>query len=60
MEVFNWHPKDDENVIGPYFWAYLGIAGGLTLVTVVSWSSFLFLSKSKPLEGRESEDSDNL
>lgn len=37
MGVFNWNAQAGEKVVGIYFWAYVGIAGGLTIVTVATW-----------------------
>jgi hypothetical protein len=37
MGVFNWNAEKGQSVITIYFWIYVGVAGGLTLLTVVTW-----------------------
>lgn len=37
MGVFNWTPAAGEKVISVYFWAYVAIAGVLTIATIVTW-----------------------
>lgn len=37
MGVFNWNAEKGQSVITIYFWIYVGVAGGLTLLTVVIW-----------------------
>lgn len=37
MGVFNWNPVPGESIITVYFWLYVGLAGGLTLLTVGTW-----------------------
>ncbi|KAI0836400.1 hypothetical protein F5Y06DRAFT_298763 [Hypoxylon sp. FL0890] len=37
MGVFNWTAASQQSVFTFYFWIYIAIAGGLTVVTVGSW-----------------------
>jgi len=37
MGVFNWNAGQGQSVITIYFWIYIGVAGGLTLLTVITW-----------------------
>lgn len=37
MGVFNWTASTEQTVLSFYFWVYVAIAGGLTLVTVGTW-----------------------
>jgi len=37
MGVFNWNAEQGQSVITYYFWIYCGVAGGLTLLTVITW-----------------------
>ncbi|KAI0376473.1 hypothetical protein F5Y04DRAFT_285913 [Hypomontagnella monticulosa] len=37
MGVFNWNPTADQNVLSFYFWVYIAIAGGFTILTVGLW-----------------------
>ncbi|KAI1769317.1 hypothetical protein GGR53DRAFT_153758 [Hypoxylon sp. FL1150] len=37
MGVFNWTASTEQTVLTFYFWVYVAIAGGLTLVTVGTW-----------------------
>jgi len=37
MGLFEWHPKDGEGVMSPYWWIYFAVAGGLTLVVFLSY-----------------------
>ncbi|WQF78785.1 hypothetical protein CDEST_03799 [Colletotrichum destructivum] len=45
MTFFNWQPnsKDGEVVVSPRIWIYAVIAGGLTMITLITW--FLFLRR---------------
>jgi hypothetical protein len=37
MGVFNWNAEQGQSVVTIYFWIYVGVAGGLTLLTVITW-----------------------
>jgi hypothetical protein len=37
MGVFNWNPGKGESVITDYFWVFVGVSGGLTLLTITAW-----------------------
>jgi hypothetical protein len=37
MGVFNWNAEKGESVITSYFWVFVGVAGGLTLLTITVW-----------------------
>ncbi|KAI1800286.1 hypothetical protein F4811DRAFT_44094 [Daldinia bambusicola] len=37
MGVFNWEATEKQPVPTFYFWVYIAIGGGLTIVTVVFW-----------------------
>ena len=37
MGVFNWNPENGESVITCYFWVFVGVSGGLTLLTITVW-----------------------
>ncbi|KAI1458157.1 hypothetical protein F4805DRAFT_425763 [Annulohypoxylon moriforme] len=37
MGVFNWNATDEKSVLTFYFWVYIAIGGGLTLVTLGLW-----------------------
>jgi len=37
MGVFNWNAEKGQNVVTVYFWIYIGVAGGLTLLTITIW-----------------------
>jgi hypothetical protein len=43
MGVFNWHPKDDESVLSPWWYVYFIMAGGLTAVV---FALYFFWSRS--------------
>lgn len=54
MGVFNWNAGEGESVLTVYFWLYVGLAGGLTLLTVVTW---LLLTTRK---GKVEDNSDHI
>ncbi|KAK3342157.1 hypothetical protein B0T25DRAFT_586193 [Lasiosphaeria hispida] len=35
MGLFNWHPREDEEVMSPYWWIYFAVAGGLTALVFI-------------------------
>jgi hypothetical protein len=37
MGVFNWNAGQGQSVVTIYFWIFIGVAGGLTLLTVITW-----------------------
>jgi hypothetical protein len=37
MGVFNWNAGQGQSVVTIYFWVFIGVAGGLTLLTVITW-----------------------
>jgi hypothetical protein len=37
MGVFNWNAEKGESIITGYFWVFVGVAGGLTLLTITVW-----------------------
>lgn len=37
MGVFNWNAEEGQSVITTYFWVFLGVASGLTFVTIAVW-----------------------
>jgi hypothetical protein len=37
MGVFNWNAEKGQSVVTVYFWIYIGVAGGLTLLTITTW-----------------------
>lgn len=37
MGVFNWNVTAGKSVLTFYFWVYIAIGGGLTVVTVGLW-----------------------
>jgi uncharacterized membrane protein YwaF len=45
MSFFTWEPKEGEGVVSPWFWVYVVIAVGLTLITVGLW--FFCVNRSK-------------
>jgi hypothetical protein len=47
MGVFNWNAAAGEPVVTIYFWFYVGIAGGLTVLTVGTWLILTATKKTK-------------
>ena len=60
MGVFNWDPSPDKPVLTLYFWIYIGLAMGLTAVTVGLW---WFLTRARRRMGKaklEYEDGESI
>ncbi|KAI0888133.1 uncharacterized protein GGS22DRAFT_93496 [Annulohypoxylon maeteangense] len=48
MGVFNWNVNEEKSVLTFYFWVYVAIGGGLTLVTIGLW---WYLTRTRRREG---------
>jgi len=55
MGLFEWHPKEDEGVMSPYWWIYFAVAGGLTLAVFLVYFFWSRLTDAWHLRGEKSE-----
>jgi hypothetical protein len=57
MGLFNWHAGEGEQVMSRYWWVYLAVAGGLTLVVFLVYFFWSRLTDAYSLK-REKSDRD--
>lgn len=37
MNLFDWQAQDGRSVVSKYFWVFVAVAAGLTIITLLTW-----------------------